>query len=150
MMKLKKLLLVALLVGCNSTTNEQITEVDINALDLTGNSSKTKDYWRVTKRMNPVYPSNAARDDANGCVEFAFVIGESGKAQNIKIIKSVPRNVFNKSATRALKKFRWKATKKNSLLKPVLTTLQMEFSKTSILSQPVINFLCARKSAHNK
>lgn len=127
-MKLKKLLLAALLVGCNSTTTKKIVEVDINALDLTGNISQTEEYWEVIKRVEPVYPAGAARDEYSGCVEFTFIINESGKAQNIQIIKSVPRNTFNKSATRALKKFRWKATKKNSLLKPVLTTIQMDFT----------------------
>lgn len=129
-MKLSKLLLVTLLVGCNSTTNKQATEVDINALDLTGDKSQTKNYWVVTKRSYPVYPTNAARDGISGCVKFSFVIGESGKAKNIQIIKSIPENTFTKAATKSLKKYRWEATQKNSLLKPVLTTIQLEFQTT--------------------
>ena len=127
-MKLSKLLLVTLLVGCNSTTNEQVAEVDINALDLTGDKSQTENYWVVKKRSNPVYPTSAVINDISGCVEFSFVIGKLGNAQNIQIIKSVPENTFNKAATKSLKKFRWAATQNNNLLQPVLTTLQLDFS----------------------
>jgi TonB family protein len=117
-----------LLVGCNSTTNEQVTEVDINALDLTGDKLQTKSYWIVTKRSYPKYPISAVRNGVSGCVEFSFIISESGKAQNIQIIKSVPENTFNKAATKSLKEYRWAATQKNNLLQPVITTLQLEFS----------------------
>jgi len=127
-MKLSKLLLVTLLVGCNSTTNEKVAEVNINALDLTGDKSQAESYWVVTKISNPVYPTSAVRNDISGCVEFSFVISELGKAQNIQIIKSVPENIFNKAATKSLKKFRWAATNNNDVLQPVLTTLQLDFS----------------------
>jgi len=127
-MKLSKLLLVTLLVGCNSTTNEQATGINTNALDLTGDKSQTKNYWVVTKRDNPVYPTKAAIDGISGCVNFSFVISESGKAKNIQIIKSVPDGIFNRAATKSLNKFRWAATKNNSSLQPVLTTFQLDFS----------------------
>jgi protein TonB len=127
-MKLSKLLLVTLLAGCASTNNNQITEADINALDLTEQKSQTKNYWVVTKKSYPTYPVSAARKDISGCVEFSFVINESGKAQNIQIIKSVPDKIFNKAAIESLKKFKWSAADNNKLLQPVLTTLQLEFS----------------------
>ncbi len=127
-MKLYNLFLITLLVGCSSTTEEQTTEVDINALDLTGNKSQTEDYWVVKKRSYPKYPISAARKGVSGCVEFSFVINESGKAQNIKVTKSVPENTFNKAATKSLKEYRWAATNNNDLLRTVRTTLQLEFS----------------------
>lgn len=127
-MKLSKLLLVTLLVGCSSTNNNQTTEAVINALDLTAQKSQTKNYWVVTKNSYPTYPISAAKNDISGCVEFSFVINGSGNAHNIKIIKSVPQKIFNKAATKSLKEFRWAATDKNKLLQPVLTTIQLDFS----------------------
>lgn len=127
-MKLYKLFLITLLVGCSSTTEEQETRVDINALDLTRDKSKTENYWVVTNRSYPKYPVNAARKGISGCVEFSFVIDKLGKAQNIQIINSVPENTFNKAAMKSMKEFRWAATKNNDSLQPVLTTLQLDFS----------------------
>jgi len=128
MMKLYKLFLITLLVGCSSTTEEQETRVDINALDLTRDKSKTENYWVVTNRSYPKYPVSAARKGISGCVEFSFVIDKLGKAQNIQIINSVPENTFNKAAMKSMKEFRWAATKNNDSLQPVLTTLQLDFS----------------------
>jgi TonB family protein len=128
MMKLNGLFLVTLLVGCNSTIHKKVADVDINALDLTRDKSQAKNYWVVTKRSNPVYPTSAARNGISGCVEFSFVINKLGTAQNIQIIKSVPENTFNEAATRSLKQFKWVATQNNNLLQPVLTTLQIGFS----------------------
>jgi periplasmic protein TonB len=128
MMKLCNLFLITLLIGCSSTSEDQAAEVDINALDLTGDKSQTENYWVVKNRSYPKYPINAARKGVSGCVEFSFVINESGKAQNIKVTKSVPENTFNKAATKSLKEYRWVATHNNDLLKPVRTTLQLEFS----------------------
>lgn len=127
-MKLYKLFLITLLAGCSSTTEEQETRVDINALDLTGDKSQTANYWVVTNRSFPKYPVSAARKGISGCVEFSFVINELGKAKNIQIIKSVPESTFNKAAMKSLKEFRWAATESNDLLQPVLTTLQLDFS----------------------
>jgi protein TonB len=82
----------------------------------------------VTNRSHPNYPVSAARKGISGCVEFPFVISESGKAQNIEIIKSVPDKIFNEAAKKSLKESRWAATDNNNSLQPVLTTLQLEFS----------------------
>ncbi|MDN3651210.1 energy transducer TonB [Thalassotalea ponticola] len=126
-MKLYNLLLVSVLVGCANTAEPDLGEVSANAIDLTKEVAQTENYWAVKKRSYPQYPISAARDDISGCVEFSFTI-VSGKAKNIKIIKSVPEKIFNTAAIKSLKQFRWEATKQNSSQTPVVTTLQLDFS----------------------
>ncbi len=135
MKKLCTIIAVITLSGCSATTEKPSNYTMSSVIDLTGNIELTQDYWALSNRNNPRYPVSALKKNISGCVEFSFVISDSGKAQNIEIIKSVPEAIFNKSAMKSLKKFRWKSTKSNSSLKPVLTTLQLDF----LIEEPVQN-----------
>lgn len=62
---------------------------------------------RPRVRISPSYPSTAASRGIEGFVELSFSVSSSGKVEDIKIINSEPRNVFDKVAKQALKKWRY-------------------------------------------
>ncbi|MDP5149836.1 energy transducer TonB [Rheinheimera baltica] len=57
-------------------------------------------------RVEPRYPVDAARDGITGWVRLGFSIDESGAVTDISVLAAEPANVFNREATRALR--RWK------------------------------------------
>jgi len=130
MNKFYVLFLAILLSACAVTSENGEKEVYLNTIDLTNDATQIKNYWVVSKRINPIYPRDAAHKGITGCVEFSFVIAKSGRAQNIEVIKAVPEKTFNKAAIESLKKYRWAPTNSNTSLNPVLATIQLDFSMT--------------------
>ncbi|MCL2915774.1 energy transducer TonB [Shewanella corallii] len=59
-------------------------------------------------RIEPQYPVAAARDGKEGWVQLSFTINEIGGVEDIEIIKSEPRRIFDREAKRALKKWKYK------------------------------------------
>lgn len=59
-------------------------------------------------RIEPQYPIAAARNGKEGWVQLRFTISESGSVENVTIIKSEPRRVFDREAKRALRKWKYK------------------------------------------
>ena len=62
---------------------------------------------RPKVRISPTYPMKAARDNIEGFVTLSFDISEVGQAINIQIVDAKPRGYFEKSARRALKKWKY-------------------------------------------
>jgi len=59
-------------------------------------------------RMNPKYPPQAQRDGKEGWVKLSFTINLLGGVEDVEIIDAKPKRIFNKSAKRALKKWKYK------------------------------------------
>jgi len=59
------------------------------------------------ERANPSYPIHAARNNIEGYVKMSFDINESGEPINIKVLKSVPEQTFDKAAISALSNWRY-------------------------------------------
>lgn len=57
-------------------------------------------------RVEPRFPVEAMRQGLSGWVKLAFNINESGSVTDIRVIEAEPRNVFDREAIRALR--RWK------------------------------------------
>ncbi|MEE8107721.1 MAG: energy transducer TonB [Gammaproteobacteria bacterium] len=57
-------------------------------------------------RINPQYPRDALMAGTEGFVEIEFTIMEDGSVADASVIKSEPRRIFNRSALRAI--YRWK------------------------------------------
>ncbi|EDQ02755.1 energy transducer TonB [Shewanella benthica] len=51
--------------------------------------------------VEPKYPAAAVKANQNGYVQLKFDINKSGMVSNIKVIKSSPTGVFDKSAVKA-------------------------------------------------
>ncbi|MEE9605224.1 MAG: TonB family protein [Candidatus Scalindua sp.] len=59
-------------------------------------------------RVEPQYPPRAYNRGIEGWVKVEFDISETGSVENIRIIDSKPRNIFNRYVIKALKKFRFR------------------------------------------
>ena len=59
-------------------------------------------------RIDPKYPPQASRDGKEGWVKLSFTINELGGVEDVEVIDAKPKRIFNKSAKRALKKWRYK------------------------------------------
>lgn len=126
----KEFLLASMLAlaisGCQST-NKQVN-VD-NYLNLTSEENKDaiKQYWTISKRVEPQYPIQAAMDRVSGCVELIFGINEQGEMSGYQVKSSYPKGVFEDYAAASLIKWRWQATPANTEMQPVLTTVKLQF-----------------------
>ena len=80
---------------------------------LTGISteiSAPKENSEVTAllKVEPEYPRKAARQGIEGWVKLEFTVLEDGTVSDIKILDASPKRVFNKSAKRAITRFKFK------------------------------------------
>ncbi|TMP32650.1 energy transducer TonB [Pseudoalteromonas rubra] len=57
-------------------------------------------------RVEPRYPSVAARDGTEGWVELHFTISETGTVIDAQVANAEPKRIFNREALKAIK--RWK------------------------------------------
>lgn len=79
-------------------------------------------------RMDPKYPTQAARDGINGYVKFRVTVLEDGTVGDVEIIEAEPKRVFDREVIRAVK--RWKYQPKIENGKPVKQTVttQLDFN----------------------
>ncbi len=57
-------------------------------------------------RINPKYPTSAARDGIEGWVQLSFNISPTGEVIDATVVNSEPKRIFAREALRAIK--RWK------------------------------------------
>lgn len=70
----------------------------------------TNDTVAPVSRVEPRYPLDAAQNKIEGYVVAQFDISAEGKVQNVKILKSVPAQVFDKESVRALEQWTYAKT----------------------------------------
>ncbi|MBC7660851.1 MAG: TonB family protein [Chitinophagaceae bacterium] len=59
------------------------------------------------EKIPPTFPQEARVKGVEGYVLLKFDISEEGKAENIEVIKAEPRNLFEKEAKNAVRKWRY-------------------------------------------
>jgi protein TonB len=60
-------------------------------------------------RIPPRYPMRAANRRVEGWVKVEFTITEQGTVKDAVVIAAQPKNIFNKSALQAIKRWKFKA-----------------------------------------
>jgi protein TonB len=61
-------------------------------------------------RVEPRYPPRAIKQGAQGYVELSFTINTAGRPTNIKVLSAKPRHLFEKTAVKALRKWKYQPT----------------------------------------
>lgn len=59
-------------------------------------------------RIEPKYPLVAQRDGIEGWVKLSFTINKIGGVEDVKVIDSEPKRIFDKEARRAVAKWKYK------------------------------------------
>ena len=72
--------------------------------------ASSNDSAAPVSRVEPRYPIDAAKNKIEGYVVAQFDINAEGVVQNVKILKSVPAQVFDKEAVRALQQWQYGKT----------------------------------------
>ena len=57
------------------------------------------------KRVDPVYPADAARSGPTGYVELEYSIGPDGKVAEVSVVDAKPGRVFVAAAVKAVKQW---------------------------------------------
>ncbi|WP_281213218.1 M56 family metallopeptidase [Shewanella insulae] len=63
-------------------------------------------------RIEPGYPTEAAKQSIEGYVQLQFDIDKQGKVSNVSVIESSPAGVFDAEAVKALSQWRYEASDK--------------------------------------
>ena len=59
------------------------------------------------KRVEPVYPPEAARAGTNGFVEVEFTVDATGKVADVSVVKAKPTRTFESAAVKAVKQWQF-------------------------------------------
>lgn len=70
-------------------------------------------------KVQPHYPSSASRNGIEGYVVVSFTILPSGATAHAEVIEAVPSSVFNRSALKAVERFKYKPKVVDGKAEPV-------------------------------
>ncbi|MBO1254727.1 TonB family protein [Alteromonas sp. 5E99-2] len=70
-----------------------------------------KDHISPIKRVEPLYPSEAAQQGIGGSVVLKYDIDARGNTSNISVVSATPNSMFNTSAKNALAKWQYEPSK---------------------------------------
>ena len=62
---------------------------------------------KPVKRVDPVYPPEAARAGTNGFVEVEFTVDASGKVASVSVVNAKPARTFESAAVKAVKQWQF-------------------------------------------
>lgn len=68
------------------------------------------------KRVNPTYPTNAAKQGQFGFVNLRFLVDEKGQVTAVDTLDAYPENVFEKNSIRAVKRWRYEPSGQKHLM----------------------------------
>ncbi len=107
--------------SADAPSNAQALNIDMpsvgNGMKLGGGSPKILAPIKMAKmdsvltpmvQMKPLYPSKAKRMGTEGYVTVELDVDATGRVTAMKVIKSVPQGVFDKSVKKALRKWKFR------------------------------------------
>ena len=72
-----------------------------------GQVQKPDNVLKAKRKVFPTYPKQAADNNISGWVQMEFKLNKRGKPVDVKIVRASHDELFNESATRALKRWRF-------------------------------------------
>lgn len=82
----------------------------------------------LVRQVRPTYPAAAARRRQEGWVEVSFSVDASGSVSNVSVVRSQPRGVFDRDATRAVSQWQFQPALENGRAVSKNLTRRIEFS----------------------
>ena len=82
-----------------------------------------------TKTVNPTYPESARKRGTEGWVEMAFTVTPTGTVEDIEVRNASPADVFEESATRAIKQWRFEPIVRNGEKISQRAVVRLRFNK---------------------
>lgn len=79
-------------------------------------------------RVDPRYPRKAMMKRTEGWVKVLFTITKEGTVKDAKVVGAQPKNIFNRSALRAVKRYKYKPEIVNGVAVEVLAGVVINFS----------------------
>ena len=62
---------------------------------------------RLTRRVNPDYPSAAKKEGIAGSVDLDVTVSAQGVVQDVSVVQASPPELFEKSALAAVRKWKY-------------------------------------------
>jgi protein TonB len=79
-------------------------------------------------RTNPIYPLFAFENGVQGRVLVSFIVEKDGSVENIRVIRSHPKEVFDSAAVDAVRHWKFTPAQKNGAKVRVLAYQEIKFS----------------------
>ena len=77
----------------------------------------------------PTYPASALSEKRSGWVVVSFVIGVDGRTNEVQVVNSKPRRIFDRAATDAVRRYRFKPATRNGTPVPSVRQQRIEFAQ---------------------
>lgn len=115
---------VAAVRHVDSSTAVQAKPAAAPAPDLQALAAQLK----RTRYVSPEYPGRALDDRVSGSVIVQYVVDEKGYTRDVKVIQSSPPGVFDRAATDAIRRWRYRPAKYDGhpVAVPVRTRIRFE------------------------
>lgn len=94
-------------ISLSSISSLSGAQIEMNMGFLDANSLQT------LRKVNPRYPRRAKIKRLSGFVKLVFTISKEGNVSNVRILDSNPKEMFEKSSIKAIKRWKFKASNEN-------------------------------------
>lgn len=94
-------------ISLSSISSLSGAQIEMNMGFLDANSLQT------LRKVNPRYPRRAKIKRLSGFVKLVFTISKEGNVSNVRILDSNPKEMFEKSSIKAIKRWKFKAINEN-------------------------------------
>ncbi len=84
--------------------------------------------FSLVRRVDPDYPSQALRTRTEGWVELSFTITASGDVEEVSVVNSNPRRIFDREAIRALSQWKFNPRTEGGRAVSTKARQRLEFS----------------------
>lgn len=93
---------------------------------------ESQEYPEPVRRVNPRYPLEAAQRGLFGYVNVRFLVDETGRVQVVDTIDAYPKNVFERSAVQAVKRWRYQPSEQKHVMR-----VQLSYSLEGVSIKPM-------------